>query len=401
MNILHFINIPLSADQLASGGAGINHSGGWLATLIRNLEAATNHTFTCVAIGKTRNTKESIKDRIRSIVIPERNGLAICRDIVEKHKPDLVHIHGTERRYGLLSARGLIKNPVVISLQGLLGPCSKWQNFFGNASFSDIIQMHRWLDFVAKRGLWQSYLKIRNNAKREHEIISGNRFFIGRTEWDSAYIHSVNPNACYYHGGELLRNEFWRKRWDIGKAQEHRIILTNASHPRKGTELLLDAVRILKPEYPGIQVCIAGAISRRSGYGRYMLKRIWDIKDTVIELGQLNAEEMSNAMVTSHLFVSPSFIENSSNAVCEAQLIGMPVIAAYTGGLPSIVENNQTGLFFQKGDAFMLARKIRQVFKSNELAVKLGENAQRAARRRHHPDLVVEDILSAYKSVLK
>ena len=62
-----------------------------------------------------------------------------------------------------------------------------------------------------KRG----FLKIRKAAKREREIISGNRFFMGRTEWDRAYIQAHNSSAHYFHGGELLRDAFWQVQWDI------------------------------------------------------------------------------------------------------------------------------------------------------------------------------------------
>jgi len=70
-----------------------------------------------------------------------------------------------------------------------------------------------------------------------------------------------------------------------------------------------------------------------------------------LKLGALNAQQMTEELAMSHVFVSPSFIDNSPNAVSEAQLIGMPVISTYTGGVPSLIEEGQTGLFFQTGDA--------------------------------------------------
>jgi len=264
----------------------------------------------------------------------------------------------------------------------------------------NIVRMHRWLEIPTMRGHWMGFWRFRKMAKREREIIAGNRFFMGRTAWDRAYVHALNPSVQYFHGGELLREAFWHKRWSIEGARRHRIVFTNAGHPRKGTETLLGAVKLLKPHFPDIQVGIAGDISRRSGYGKYVRGRVAELGHAAIELGQLNAEEMVKELVDSHVFVSPSFIDNSPNAVCEAQLLGMPVISTYTGGVPSLVEDGRTGLFVPTGDAPMLAARLREVFEDDSLAVRLGSQAHGVAARRHDPGAIVHEILAAYEDVL-
>lgn len=404
MRILHFKNTPLSPEQLVSSGQGVKTSGGWMAALLGRMLQTTDFQFACAAFGKVQRVEVSRNDRIGCFVIPKRGearSLELCRDLVNEWKPDLIHIHGTESAYGLLSARGLVDCPSVISLQGLLGPCSEWYRYFGNRSLGDIFRMHRLLEFPAFRGHWMGFFKIRRAARREREIIRGNRYFIGRTAWDRGYIKALNPGAHYAHGGELLREPFWKKCWHLAQAQRHRIIFTNAGHPRKGTETLLDAVSLLRPDFPDIQVCVAGGISHRSGYGRYIRKRVAALNGAAVELGQLDAVQMAEELARSHVFVSPSFIDNSPNAICEAQLIGMPVISTYTGGVPSLIEEGKTGLFFPTGDVPMLAAQIREVFNNDTLAVKLGEQGHKIARLRHEPDTVVWQVLSAYESVLR
>jgi len=395
------MNIHLDIEQLKSGGRLINHGGGWMAALIGRMLRDTDFTFTCASFGKTRRMLTSHDERIVSIVIPERGGLLACQELVKKYDPDLIHIHGTEGAYGLLSARGLLECPVVISLQGLLGPCSEWYHYFGDRSLMEIVRMHRWLEIPAMRGQWRGFIKIRKAAMREKEIISGNRFFMGRTDWDRAYLQSQNPSANYFHERRLLREAFMKKLWDINKIKRHRVIFTNAGHPRKGTEVVLDAIKVLKPIFPDIQICIAGSISHKNGYGRYLHKCLARLEGSAMELGRLNAEEMIKEMLLSHVFVSPSFIDNSPNAVCEAQIIGMPVISSYTGGVPSLIENKRTGLFFPTGDAPMLASRIREVFENDSLAVILGKQARIDAQRRHEPSAVINDIVKIYEDVLR
>jgi glycosyltransferase involved in cell wall biosynthesis len=374
-----------------------------MAALIGKILESTDFSLACAGLSKEVGSivRTSEDDRISCFDIPARGGLAACSEVAEEWKPDLIHIHGTENFFGLLSARRLVNCPVVISIQGLLGPCSEWYRYFGNHTLPGTMKLHRWLDLPALRGQWIEYLKTKRAAKTEREIIRGNRFFMGRTAWDRAYIASLNPSSRYYHAGELLRDAFRSQRWDLRRAERHRIILSSAAHPRKGAEVLFEAVKHLRPDYPDTRIAIAGSISRRSGYGRYMRRRIGELGAAVEELGPLNAQRMAEELGKSHLLVSPSFIENSSNSICEAQLIGMPVIASYTGGIPSLIEDGRTGLFFPTGDAPMLAARIREVLESDDLAAALGCNAHKAAAERHDPGRVVAGVVAAYEEIVR
>jgi len=405
LRILHFINTQLGIEQFSSGGRGIKSGGGWTAALLGRMLSDTDFHFACAAFGKDEKIEKTSIDRLDCFVIPHgrdvnTDGISSCRNVVEEWKPDLIHVHGTEGPFGLLSARRMIQCPVLISLQGLLGPSSEWYRFFGNRSLTEILRMHWWMEIPLMRGSWVGFQEIRRNAAREHEIITGNRFFMGRTAWDRAYVKALNPSAAYYHEGRLLREAFWHKTWNIDKATRYRIIFTNARHPRKGTETLLEATRILKSDYPGISLYLAGGIPTRTGYGRYLHKKIDDSEVTVVELGPLNAEQLCDEMIRSHLFAHPSFIDNSPNSVSEAQLLGMPVIATYTGGVPSLIDDGRTGLFVPTGDAPMLAERIRQVFDDDDLAARMGMHAREDATLRHDPNIIIPEILKIYDNVL-
>lgn len=380
-----------------------------MAALLDRMLRDTDHSFACVSFGKVRRIETSQDDRVDCFVVPgdllakslDPVLRAYC-ELISEWKPDLVHFHGTESAYGLLTARRMVECPALISLQGLMGPYSEWYRYFGKSSLLEIAKMHRWLEIPAMRGHWITFRNSGKIAQREREIIAGNRFFLGRTAWDRAYVRALNPSALYFHGGELLREPFWKERWSLERARRHRVIFTNAGgYPRKGTELFLEAVKMLRQDYPDVQVAIAGGISRRSGYGRYVRRRIAELGNAAIELGQLNAEEMVREMIGAHVFVSPSYIDNSPNAVCEAQLLGMPVVSTYTGGVPSLIEEGRTGLFVPTGDAPMLAARVREVFENDDLAQTLGNQAHEAAAGRHDPESVVCEILAAYEHVIK
>ena len=66
-----------------------------------------------------------------------------------------------------------------------------------------------------------------------------------------------------------------------------------------------------------------------------------------------------------------------------------------------MIEEGKTGLFFPTGDAPMLAARLREVFKNDEIAFHLDEQSREAAFIRHNPDTVVQQVFSAYKSILR
>ena len=132
-----------------------------------------------------------------------------------------------------------------------------------------------------------------------------------------------------------------------------------------------------------------------------MKRRINALGGAVKSRGQMNAEEIADELCNAHVFISASYIDNSPNSLAEAQLVGMPVISSYTGGVPSMVKDGETGLLFPTGDIPLLVSKIKSIFEDDALATRLGENAMKTARKRHDPERIVRDQLAAYENILK
>lgn len=411
MKVLWFTNNPMPAVNQRVGRPD-EGSGFWMSALLEWLKARDDVRLGVATAAPGFSNAHFEEDRVAYFVVSQPRRLSIfaqrkrdikrCVDIVSEWKPDLVHIHGSERFYGLLKSRKLIDVPMVISLQGLLGPCSQFSNFFGNLSPWQIVKSTRVLEFLAGLGLIWGYWNIRKGAKREAEIISAVNTFLGRTLWDRAYIYSKNPDAQYFHVGEILRSPFYEAIWSLSKCDRHSIMFTHAGHPRRGVETLLEAVGILRNEFPNINLRLAGKISQRSGYGRFLRRCIErsGLGHCISLLGYLDTERMADKLCKSHVFAISSHIENSPNSLCEAMLVGMPCVASYVGGIPSMIEEGRTGLFFPAGDAAVLASRIRQTFADDDLAVRLGSAARVEAMKRHLPEKVINQLLAAYRDVL-
>jgi glycosyltransferase involved in cell wall biosynthesis len=67
----------------------------------------------------------------------------------------------------------------------------------------------------------------------------------------------------------------------------------------------------------------------------------------------------------------------------EAQQSGLPVVAGYSEGVATIVDDGVTGLLSRAGDADALARAARHLLKDSAQRKRMGRNASDKAFRIH------------------
>lgn len=326
-----------------------------------------------------------------------------CLAIIEDFKPDLIHIHGSERFFGLIKSTGRVNIPTVISIQGLLCSFSMPRHFFGALSPLEILKSMRLIELPVRLGLAWQYWDAVKGAQREAKMLAAVDGLFGRTEWDRAHARKANPKATYCHVGEILRPAFYQNRWSVENCERFSLIYTNAQHPCRGTENLLEAVALLRHEFPAIKLRLAGRVSTRSGYGRFIRKRIrrLELEDKVEFLGYIDDVTMAQELKRSHVFTLGSYIENSPNSLAEAMILGLPCVASFVGGVPSIVDDGVNGLLYPVEDVPLLVEKIRTIFLNDTLAEQLGIAAHTVAVERHSPNTVIQQLLTGYAEVLQ
>jgi glycosyltransferase involved in cell wall biosynthesis len=409
MRVLWFTNDPLPAVNRRRGQA-VAGTGHWITSLLSSLVRTPGIELEVATIYPGIADQQFEEDGVKYFAMGQprwphiyfdcrQKDLDRCVELVRERAADVVHIHGTERFFGLMAARGLVSTPCVISLQGLLGPYVP--AFFGALSPSEIWRSHRFSELVTPRGLMWLRRAFVKGGRQEQEILARAKSFMGRTDWDRAHVRAANPSADYYHVGEMLRPQFREQRpWSVSEGERHTVIFTNAGDPRRGTEILLRAMVTVRREFPDAKLRLAGRIGTTRGYERFLRRRIIDsgLESAIEFLGYLDASAMSRELARTHVFAISSYLENSPNSLCEAMQVGLPCVASYAGGIPSLIEDGRTGLLFPPGDAPLLAESILRIFRDDDLARRLGRAARIEASERHAPDRVLSELLDAYRS---
>ena len=412
MKVLWFTNIPMP-DVNAHFRKNSLGTGGWMGGLLDCLREVSGFQLgvvtACTHFPELQKQMHGVdyfiinqnNSRLTRTLFPADNNpiyLKKCVEIIKSYKPDIVHVHGTERFYGELISKQLVDCPVVISIQGIMDACSEWYRWFGKMSFTEVFNTNIFDSLKLSGLLWQ-LREARRQAARERKVLQTGSYFFGRTDWDRAYVSLYNERAKYFHVNRVIGRPFWQHSWQREHCQDYRIIFTNTRHPRKGTELLIDAISRLKKSYPDIKLILIGSLGN-GGYANWLKDKIKRLGKSVEILGKLSATDVAQELLKAHLFVSASYIDNSPNSVAEAQLMGMPVISAYTGGVPSMIKDKHNGLLFPTGDVALLVNCIKSVFENDSMAEELGRNAATTARQRHDSKAIVEAQMAAYKCIL-
>jgi glycosyltransferase involved in cell wall biosynthesis len=174
---------------------------------------------------------------------------------------------------------------------------------------------------------------------------------------------------------------------------------------------LLEAANLLKAEFPNIAIRIAGGniIStetikdrlRLSGYGNYIKKLLskYGLTKHVTFTGPLNEEGIISEYLNANVFVCPSSIENSPNSLAEAQILGLPTIAAYVGGVADMITHKHDGLIYRFEEVEMLAECIRELFINDNLANSISKNGVFTAEERHNEKKNFDRINNIYKKI--
>ncbi|MBW2061869.1 MAG: glycosyltransferase family 4 protein [Deltaproteobacteria bacterium] len=165
----------------------------------------------------------------------------------------------------------------------------------------------------------------------------------------------------------------------------------------KGHEFLFEAVKLLGDEIPRLKVLVAGDGPARS----YVEERArsFSVMDKVIFAGY--REDTPQILSAMNRFVLPSTKnEGVPQAILQAMLAGIPVIASSAGGLTEVVEHGRTGLLAPPRDPAALKEAILASFRSPEKAKAMSITAREKALQNATLEKMIDKTEEVYLSVL-
>jgi len=408
MRVLWFAVTPSMYEAKRIGHNG----GGWISSLevlvqqIPNIDLgiAFEHTDTCFKAVRENKTYYPINiwrsrwDRIKSKFIyntEEKLLIQQCLKVIDDFKPDVIHVFGTEWSFGLLPQH--TKVPVVIHIQGSIPPYYN-ARFPAGYSAADFV-LTGGINIAKTLRLYFADRQFKLRAAREEKILRNCQYYMGRTHWDKNLTRLYAPHSKYFYCSEALRSVFVQsaKRWEHKTGEKHLFVTTISAPLYKGGDVVLKTALLLKQNTTLNFEWRVFGINEMSIHETKTKIKHTDVN--VILGGIISAEDLRDELLTADIFIHPSYIDNSPNSVCEAQVLGMPVICTNVGGTATIVEDGQTGLLVPSNDPFTMAADIIKLLSNPALAIQLGSKAKDVALVRHGPQNIITDLTTVYNSI--
>ena len=101
------------------------------------------------------------------------------------------------------------------------------------------------------------------------------------------------------------------------------------------------------------------------------------------------------------MFVISSHSEGSSNVLLEAMAAKVPVVSTSVGGVPEMVEDNESALLIPPRDPQAMAAAIIRLLDDKRLAQRLATNASQLAADRYSPENYARSMVELFSSVSK
>lgn len=146
--------------------------------------------------------------------------------------------------------------------------------------------------------------------------------------------------------------------------------LTPIYNPKMAIEVLEQVIQ----SYPEAELCMIGpekgmTINELSTYAATK-------KVKVTFTGKLSKPEWTKRAAHYDIFINTTHFDNTPVSVMEAMALGLPVVSTNVGGIPYLLQNNETALLVQDAAVDEMVQAIIKLIENPELASKLSQNGR-------------------------
>ena len=417
MKILWITNMVFP-EVMTKIGLTSGTSGGWMFDLADGLSQKPDIELAIASIySGSEFRKEVLNNKTyymmpgggRSLLLYDRKLIPYWQKIENEFQPDIVHLHGTEYKHGLVYMDTYPNKCFLLTIQGIMKPITR--EYWAGLGFRDLLRTLNWNEFKRGKSIFAEKYLAYTQALSEEKIIKRVSYLTGRSDWDKAMLAAMNPKARYFRCNYNLRSEFYSAaKWSPESIERYTIYGSTALQiSYKGGESLIKAVALVRDVYPQVKVKALlpgrkdGKFYVKTGYQKlvkYWLDKyqLWDNFDF---LSGLSAQGVIDTMLKCHCCVVPSAMENASSSLREAMHLGVPSIASFRGGMTHLIDDRVDGFFFDYPEYPVLAMRIMELFQSDDLCMNISRNAIEKAEKWHDRKQNVDSMYNVYKEINK
>ncbi len=216
-----------------------------------------------------------------------------------------------------------------------------------------------------------------------------------------------NTTRVVFHGASLERftppdskADAWQRTGLPGK---YGIGVFGRIRPTKGTDIFVDAMIEVLPQFPDFTAIITGqALAEHQDYLRAMEDKIRaaGLAERIVFLGNLPADEIPRWYQNVAIMVACPRYEPFGITPLEAMASGCAVVASRTGAFEYIVKPGETGALVPTGDAQALADAVKTLMQDPDKTVLMGQAGRERVTAEVSIEKEADGIAQVYRAVL-
>jgi glycosyltransferase involved in cell wall biosynthesis len=228
--------------------------------------------------------------------------------------------------------------------------------------FKVCVHVHEGLEFLTKHAQ-----KVKKTACHTHDFVAGSIY----VEQSIKQI-TDRESTVLYNGTDCPPMAFLSNR-QRGGLSTLVLGIIGTIDPNKGQLTAIESAKILKDQGLIFELRIAGS-SQNDDYYTKLVREIQNLglEDSVKLMGKVSD---ALAFISNlDILIVPSFDEAFPTVILESFSVGTPVIASNVGGIPEMIDNETTGLLFERGNSKNLVEVILKLKSQPILLKQLSEN---------------------------
>ena len=364
-------------DSLGPGGAE-----GLMFHLMKNINGSMVTARVCVLRVRDGNP---IAAELKKIGVPvdlvciknlrDLSGFKNLVAYIRTHKPDVIHTQlEASDVFGTLAAK-LLRIPSISTVHTLDVPSKKRRTYWRNLVRWIILRVLSRRVIAVSKITRQLYIELGVHKEKLITLYNGIDL--------SLFTTNETKSA--------------RKK-DILHLPSGSIVITTVAVLRepKGIQFMLMALPDILKVIPNAFYVIVGDGGYRESLER--LAKTLGIQDRVAFLG--HRTDVPAILSASDLFVFPTLQDALPTVLFEAMAAGLPIVASEVGGVPEILQNEQTGILIPPADPSRLVDACLRLLRDEELSDRIRISARKIVKERFNIRKQAESLSNLYSQVV-
>ncbi|MDJ1420755.1 MAG: glycosyltransferase family 4 protein [Candidatus Methanoperedens sp.] len=195
--------------------------------------------------------------------------------------------------------------------------------------------------------------------------------------------YGIDPDkvATVYTGANIKELPEFEKEYT-----NKTILFVGKDFHRKGGDILVKAFEQVRKKIKDAKLVIVGSVPKI------------DDKNMLVR-GFCSYDELVDLYKNSAVFCMPSHQENLGHVYLEAMAYKMPCVGSFTGGVPEIIRDGETGFLVEPDNAGQLADRLILLLEDENLMRKMGETGRRRVEELFTWESVIEKMTREFENM--